>query len=109
MLALRDRLREESFLAEVFRQQVEGYRLYGGFEDGKLVSLAGVRRSHTLSRGEHRFVDDLVTPGTSAGRATARKCSGGSATAPGRKAWAGSISTAAPRRMASTRNRGLRF
>jgi ribosomal protein S18 acetylase RimI-like enzyme len=25
------------------------------------VALAGVRRTHTLSRGEHLFVDDLVT------------------------------------------------
>ena len=40
---------------------VEGYRLYGGFDGGRLVCLSGVRRSHTLSRGEHLFVDDLVT------------------------------------------------
>jgi GNAT superfamily N-acetyltransferase len=59
--ALRDRIRQETFLSEVRRQQIEGYRLYGGFEGGRLVCLAGVRRSHTLSRGEHLFVDDLVT------------------------------------------------
>jgi GNAT superfamily N-acetyltransferase len=58
---LRDRIREETFLAEVRRQENQGYRLFGGFEDGRLVALAGVRRSHTLSRGEHLFVDDLVT------------------------------------------------
>ncbi len=58
---LRDRVREETFLAEVRRQQLEGYHLFGGFEEGRLVCLAGVRRSHTLSRGEHLFVDDLVT------------------------------------------------
>ena len=58
---LRDRIREETFLAEVRRQESQGYRLFGGFEDGRLVALAGVRRSHTLSRGEHLFVDDLVT------------------------------------------------
>ena len=61
MAALRDRIREETFLAEVRRQQVEGYRLFGGFEGGRLLVLAGVRRTHTLSRGEHLFVDDLVT------------------------------------------------
>ena len=61
MVSLRDRLRSETFLGEVRRQQIEGYRLYGGFEDGRLVALAGARRSHTLSRGEHLFVDDLVT------------------------------------------------
>ena len=58
---LRDRIAEASFLAEVRRQQVEGYRLYGGFEGERLVALAGVRRTHTLARGERLFVDDLVT------------------------------------------------
>jgi GNAT superfamily N-acetyltransferase len=65
---LRDRIREDTFLAEVRRQQREGYRLYGGFEGERLVSLAGVRRSHTLSRGEHLFVDDLVTAEGANGR-----------------------------------------
>lgn len=65
---LRDRIREDSFLAEVRRQQSESYRLYGGFEGERLVSLAGVRRSHTLSRGEHLFVDDLVTAEAARGR-----------------------------------------
>jgi GNAT superfamily N-acetyltransferase len=65
---LRDRLREETFLAEVRRQQVEGYRLYGGFALGRLVALAGVRRSHTLARGEHLFVDDLVTAADARGK-----------------------------------------
>ena len=61
MRVLRDRLREETFLSEVRRQREEGYRLFGAFEDERLVALAGVRRSHTLARGEHFFVDDLVT------------------------------------------------
>ena len=61
MASLRDRIRPDSFLAEVRRQQVEGYRLFGGFDGGHLICLAGVRRSHTLARGEHLFVDDLVT------------------------------------------------
>ena len=61
MAQLRDRIRMETFLSEVRRQQVEGYRLFGGFDGDRLVCLAGVRRSHTLSRGEHLFVDDLVT------------------------------------------------
>jgi GNAT superfamily N-acetyltransferase len=61
MASLRERVRKETFLAEVRRQQVEGYRLFGGFDGARLVCLAGVRRSHTLSRGEHLFVDDLVT------------------------------------------------
>jgi GNAT superfamily N-acetyltransferase len=61
MSILRERLKRESFLAEVRRQQVEGYRLYAGFLGDRIVCLAGARRSHTLARGEHLFVDDLVT------------------------------------------------
>ena len=61
MSALRDRIRAETFLADVRRQQIQGYELIGAFADGRLVALAGVRRTHTLSRGEHLFVDDLVT------------------------------------------------
>jgi GNAT superfamily N-acetyltransferase len=73
MRQLRDRIREDSFLAEVRRQQVEGYRLYGGFEKGQAVCLAGVRRSHTLSRGEHLFVDDLVTSEQARGKGSGRE------------------------------------
>lgn len=61
MSALRDRIREETFVAEIRRQQRDGYELVGGFDGDRLVTLAGIRRSHTLSRGEHLFVDDLVT------------------------------------------------
>lgn len=68
MAALRDRIREETFLPEVRRQQVEGYRLYGAFDGERLVTLAGVRRTHTLFRGEHLFVDDLVTAAEDRGR-----------------------------------------
>jgi GNAT superfamily N-acetyltransferase len=61
MAELRDRIRAQTFLSEVRRQQIEGYRLFGGFDGERLVCLAGIRRSHTLSRGEHLFMDDLVT------------------------------------------------
>jgi GNAT superfamily N-acetyltransferase len=68
MSELRDRIRPETFLAEVRRQQVEGYRLFGAFDGDRLVGLAGVRRSHTVARGEHLFIDDLVTTGDARGR-----------------------------------------
>ncbi len=68
MSSLRDRITRDAFLAEVRRQQIEGYRLYGGFDGNRLVCLAGVRRSHTLARGEHLFVDDLVTEKAEQGR-----------------------------------------
>ena len=58
---LRPHLRPEDFVATVRRQQRDGYRLYGGFAGGALVVAAGARDTHTLSRGPHLFVDDLVT------------------------------------------------
>ena len=61
MAVLRPHLAADSFVAEIRRQQGEGYRLMGGFDQERLVVLAGIRRSHTLSRGDHLFVDDLVT------------------------------------------------
>ena len=67
MAELRARIARDTFLAEVRRQQVEGYRLIGAFEADELVALAGIRRSHTLARGEHLFVDDLVTAETRRG------------------------------------------
>ena len=68
MRELRERLREQTFVSEVRRQQNDGYQLFGGFEEGRLVTLAGTRRTHTLSRGEHFFVDDLVTAADSRGK-----------------------------------------
>jgi ribosomal protein S18 acetylase RimI-like enzyme len=63
MAMLRDRIRPETFLAEVRRQQLQGYELIAAHDGDRIVALAGVRRTHTLSRGEHLFVDDLVTDG----------------------------------------------
>ncbi len=73
MRGLRERIRAETFLDEVRRQQSEGYRLYGLFHGDRLVSLAGVRRTHTLARGEHLFVDDLVTAEGSQGKGFGRE------------------------------------
>ena len=67
MSELRERIRRETFLSEVRRQQADGYELIGAFRGSDLVALAGVRRTHTLSRGEHLFVDDLVTSGPAQG------------------------------------------
>ncbi len=52
MAALRDRVRQGTFLAEVRRQQRDGYELIGGFDGAELVALAGIRPGHILSRGE---------------------------------------------------------
>lgn len=61
MKALRERITEDTFLHEVRVQQAGGYRLLAAYENGKPIVLAGIRRAHTLSRGDHLFVDDLVT------------------------------------------------
>lgn len=68
MATLRDRIRAGTFVAEVRRQQSQGYELIGAFDEGALVALAGIRRTHTLARGEHLFVDDLVTGEQARGR-----------------------------------------
>jgi len=72
MATLRDRIHAETFVAEVRRQQQDGYELIGAFDAERLVALAGIRRSHTLSRGEHLFVDDLVTDESVRGRGYGR-------------------------------------
>ena len=64
VLQLRPRLRDggaAGFVRVVRLQARDGYRLFGAFRADRLVGLAGVRIAHTLSRGPHLFVDDLVT------------------------------------------------
>lgn len=61
MKTLRERIARETFLEDVRRQQAQGYHLLAGFRNGVPVVLAGIRRAHTLSRGDHLFVDDLVS------------------------------------------------
>jgi GNAT superfamily N-acetyltransferase len=73
MSALRDRVQPDTFVAEVRRQQLQGYELIGAFDGNQLVALAGVRRTHTLSRGEHLFVDDLVTAEAARGHGHGRR------------------------------------
>ena len=69
MAHLRDRTRPETFVTEIRRQQAEGYHLLARLDDtGRIVALAGYRESHTLFRGPHLFVDDLVTAPESRGQ-----------------------------------------
>jgi GNAT superfamily N-acetyltransferase len=72
MRVLRERLRAESFVADVRAQQRDGYVLAGGFAGGRLVALAGFRPGLTLSRGPHLFVDDLVTDPAEQGKGHGR-------------------------------------
>ncbi len=74
MYELRSELTRASFVSTVRAiESINGYRLVGGFESAKLISLAGVHNNHGLSRGSHLRVDDLVVTkarrGGGAGRA----------------------------------------
>ncbi|MCH3857697.1 GNAT family N-acetyltransferase, partial [Campylobacter jejuni] len=66
-------LDEAEFLQRVRRQSHSGYELVGAYRDGKLIGVMGMRPVHTLARGPHLHVDDLVVDeavrGSGAGRA----------------------------------------
>ena len=69
MAQLRPHLKQPEFVSVIRHQAADGYQLFGGFDDaGRLVALAGLRVAHTLSRGPHLFVDDLVTDESLRGR-----------------------------------------
>jgi len=53
-------LDEAAFLRRVCRQSYSGYELVGAFADGELIGVMGIRPVHTLARGGHLHVDDLV-------------------------------------------------
>jgi GNAT superfamily N-acetyltransferase len=57
---LRTHLDREEFVYAVRRQAAMGYELWGAFEGRALVGAIGFRSAHTLARGAHLHVDDLV-------------------------------------------------
>jgi len=57
---LRPHLDAAEFLARVRRQSYGGYELVGAFRNGRLIGLLGMRPVHTLVRGPHLHVDDIV-------------------------------------------------
>ena len=57
---LRTALDEAEFLQRVRRQSHGGYELVGAYRDGRLIGVMGMRPVHTLARGPHLHVDDLV-------------------------------------------------
>jgi GNAT superfamily N-acetyltransferase len=68
VVQLRPRITRDTFVAEVRRQQADGYVAAAGYVDGRPVVFAGYRSAHTLARGPHLFVDDLVTDESARGR-----------------------------------------
>jgi ribosomal protein S18 acetylase RimI-like enzyme len=60
IVQLRPHLDEAEFLRRALRQTHGGYELIGAFRDGKIVGALGMRPVHTLVRGFHLHVDDIV-------------------------------------------------
>lgn len=63
MVQLRPQFAEDAFLAQVRRQQQEGYQLAYLADGGQVRAAAGFRLQEMLYRGRHVYVDDLVTDG----------------------------------------------
>lgn len=61
MFQLRSHLAEAEFVAQVRRQQREGYQLAYLTDEGRVCAVAGFRLQEMLSPGRHVYVDDLVT------------------------------------------------
>jgi N-acetylglutamate synthase-like GNAT family acetyltransferase len=57
---LRTHLGAEEFLALARRQSHSGYELVGAFRAGRLIGVLGMRPVHTLVRGPHLHIDDIV-------------------------------------------------
>jgi ribosomal protein S18 acetylase RimI-like enzyme len=60
VVQLRPHLDRDEFLARARRQAHSGYELIGAFRDGCLLGVLGMRPVHTLVRGPHLHVDDIV-------------------------------------------------
>ena len=61
MRELRPRYGADEFVAQVRRQQAEGYRLAVVRERGEVMAVAGFRIAESLAWGKYLYVDDLVT------------------------------------------------
>ena len=57
---LRPHLDEAEFLSRVARQAYYGYELVGAFRGDSRVGVMGMRPVHTLVRGPHLHIDDLI-------------------------------------------------
>jgi GNAT superfamily N-acetyltransferase len=60
VVQLRPGLDAEQFLDRVRRQSHGGYELVGAYRNGRLIGVLGMRPVHTLVRGPHLHVDDIV-------------------------------------------------
>jgi hypothetical protein len=60
IVQLRPHLDQAEFKRRVERQSYGGYELVGAFRGGRLVGVLGMRPVHTLMRGPHLHIDDIV-------------------------------------------------
>ncbi len=60
VVQLRPHLDRVEFLRRARRQSHGGYELVGAFSEGRLVGVLGMRPVHTLMRGAHLHIDDIV-------------------------------------------------
>jgi GNAT superfamily N-acetyltransferase len=60
IVQLRPHLTAADFLHHVQRQSHGGYELVGAFRDDAMIGVLGMRPVHTLVRGLHLHVDDIV-------------------------------------------------
>jgi len=65
-------LDEHEFLDRTRRQSYSGYELVAAFQDGRIIGLVGMRPVHTLARGAHLHIDDLVVDATARGSGAGR-------------------------------------
>ena len=59
-MQLRPHLTEEEFLCQVRQQSHGGYELVGALRASRIVGILGMRPVHTLGRGPHLHVDDII-------------------------------------------------
>lgn len=65
-------LEEPEFLERIRRQSYSGYELVAAFDEGTIIGVMGMRPVHTLARGAHLYIDDLVVDATGRGRGVGR-------------------------------------
>ncbi len=58
---LRPHLNQANFLAQVRRQEIQGYRIITLHSEGKVQSVAGFRLAEFLVWGKVLYIDDLST------------------------------------------------
>ncbi|SDG97933.1 Acetyltransferase (GNAT) family protein [Paraburkholderia steynii] len=65
-------LEEPEFLARIRLQSYAGYELVAAFHDKQIIGVMGMRPVHTLARGAHLHIDDLVVDATGRGSGVGR-------------------------------------